>query len=85
MASRDSVEIGIKQVSRAATLYEFAFAKAEDCILVSQDWITDGTLAKPSMPCSGRLAPDFRAFVIHSEAPPWDRPVPLGAPEDSQP
>jgi hypothetical protein len=28
---------------------------------------------------------DFRTFVIHSEAPPWDRPVPLGAPEDSQP
>jgi hypothetical protein len=43
-------EIGIKQVSRAAKLYEFAFAKAEDCILVSQDWITDGTRAKPYTP-----------------------------------
>jgi hypothetical protein len=31
-------EIGIKQVFRAAKLYEFAFAKTEDCILVSQDW-----------------------------------------------
>lgn len=43
-------EIGINQVSRAAKLYEFAFAKAEDCILFSEDWITDGTLAKPCTP-----------------------------------
>jgi hypothetical protein len=39
-------EIGIKQVSRAAKLYDFAFTKAVDCILVSQDWNTDGSLAK---------------------------------------
>lgn len=30
-------EIGINQVSRAKTLYEFVFGKADDCILVSQD------------------------------------------------
>jgi hypothetical protein len=31
-------EIGTENVSRAAKLYEFAFAKADDCIVVSQDW-----------------------------------------------
>jgi hypothetical protein len=34
-------EIGIEQLARAAILYEFAFAKADVCILVSQDW-TEG-------------------------------------------
>lgn len=43
-------EIGIKQVSRAVKLYEVAFAKAEDCILVSEDWIPDGGLAKRYSP-----------------------------------
>jgi hypothetical protein len=43
-------EIGIKQVPRAAKLYEVAFAKAEDCIPVSQDWIPDGGLAKRYTP-----------------------------------
>lgn len=31
-------------------LYEVAFAKAEDCILVSEDWIPDGGLAKRYSP-----------------------------------
>jgi hypothetical protein len=31
-------EIGIQQVSRAIKLYEFAFAKTQDSILVSTDW-----------------------------------------------
>ena len=46
-------EIGTQQVSRAAKLYEFAFAKARDCIVVSQDWITDGSLAKRYTPLFG--------------------------------
>ncbi len=43
-------EIGIKQVSRAAKLYDFAFAKAIDCVLISQDWINDESLAKHYTP-----------------------------------
>jgi hypothetical protein len=37
-------EIGMEQVSRAAKLFEFVFAGSPDCIMVSQDWVTDGTL-----------------------------------------
>lgn len=39
-------EIGISQVSRATKLYEFLFAEATQCILVSQDWVTDRGLAR---------------------------------------
>jgi len=39
-------EIGINHVSRAAKLFEFTFAKAKNCILVSQDWKPHGRLAK---------------------------------------
>jgi hypothetical protein len=35
-------EIGIEQVDRAAQLFNFAFAKTKECVLVSQDWSVDG-------------------------------------------
>lgn len=34
-------DIGLEQVSRAVKLYEFTFGKADNCILVSQDWTLD--------------------------------------------
>ena len=43
-------EIGIEQVSRAAKLYEFVFAKADDCILVSQDWNMGEEIVSRSKP-----------------------------------
>jgi hypothetical protein len=43
-------EIGIEQVSRAAKLYEFVFAKADDCILVSQDWTMGEEIVSRSKP-----------------------------------
>lgn len=43
-------EIGIEQVSRAAKLYEFMFAKADDCILVSQDWTMGEEIVSLSTP-----------------------------------
>jgi hypothetical protein len=43
-------EIGIKQIDRAAQLFNFAFARSQDCILVSQDWIVDRTLANRYAP-----------------------------------
>jgi hypothetical protein len=43
-------EIGIEQVSRAAKLYEIIFAKADDCILVSQDWTVGEEIANRSTP-----------------------------------
>lgn len=46
-------EIGIEQVTRASTLFDFVFAESPDCILVSQDWVTDKTL-------DGRFTPLFQ-------------------------
>jgi len=43
-------EIGIEQVSRAAKLFDFAFAKVEDCILVSQDWMERTEIVTSSTP-----------------------------------
>jgi hypothetical protein len=43
-------EIGISQVYRAARLYELAFAKAENCILVSQDWMEGTEIARRATP-----------------------------------
>jgi hypothetical protein len=43
-------EIGIEQVSRAAKLYEFVFAKADDCILVSQDTTMGEEIVSRSKP-----------------------------------
>jgi len=43
-------EIGIDQVSRAAKLFDFAFAKAEGCILVSQDWMEGIEIVRRSTP-----------------------------------
>jgi hypothetical protein len=43
-------EIGIEQVSRAAKLYEIIFAKADDCILVSQDWTVGEEIVRCSTP-----------------------------------
>jgi hypothetical protein len=33
-------EIGVDQIARAIKLFEFVFGKADDCILVSQDWFS---------------------------------------------
>lgn len=41
-------EIGINHVYRAARIYESAFAGAETCILVSQDWMATTEIARPS-------------------------------------
>jgi hypothetical protein len=43
-------EIGIEQISRAAKLYEFLFANADDCVLVSQDWTVGEEIVKSSSP-----------------------------------
>src|SRR5271165_5603185 len=43
-------EIGISQVYRAARLYELAFAKAESCILVSQDWMEGNEIVRRATP-----------------------------------
>jgi Domain of unknown function (DUF3885) len=43
-------EIGIEQVSRVTRLYELAFAKARDLILVSQDWREGGEIVRLSTP-----------------------------------
>src|SRR5580698_2542445 len=43
-------EIGIEQVSRAAKHYEFFFAEADDCVLVSQDWAKDQEIVRCSTP-----------------------------------
>jgi hypothetical protein len=43
-------EIGIEQVSRAVNLYEFVFAKADDIILVSQDWTSGEEIVSRSSP-----------------------------------
>lgn len=56
-------EIGVEQVSRAVKLYEFVFAKAEDCILVSQDWKPNRSLVK-------RLTPLFKTPGIFPKDPP---------------
>jgi hypothetical protein len=52
-------EIGTEKVSRAAKLYEFALAKADDCVLVSQDWTVGEEIVSRSTPLfatSGILA-----------------------------
>ena len=43
-------QVGIEQVSRVATLYEFVFAKADDCILVSQDTTIGEEIVSRSTP-----------------------------------
>ncbi len=52
-------EIGIEQVSRASTLFDFVFAESPDCILVSQDWVTDES-------SDGRLTPLFQTPGIYA-------------------
>jgi hypothetical protein len=43
-------EIGISQVYRASRLYELAFAKAANCILVSQEWMEGTEIARRATP-----------------------------------
>jgi len=43
-------EIGIEQVSRAAKIYEFAFANAQECVLVSTDWPEGNEISRRSTP-----------------------------------
>lgn len=43
-------EIGAENISRAARLYEFVFAKSDGCILVSQDWAVGEEIADRSTP-----------------------------------
>ena len=70
-------EIGINQVSRAAKLYELAFAKAEDCVLVSQDWKTAGGLAK-------RFTPLFKTPGIFPTEPSQFQVVEVSPFDESQ-
>jgi Domain of unknown function (DUF3885) len=41
-------EVASEQVSRAAKLFHFAFGKAEECILVSQDWMEGTEIVRSS-------------------------------------
>lgn len=56
-------EIGIKELQRAADLFNFVFANREECILVSQDWKTDGDIAK-------HFSPLFKTPGIFPSEPP---------------
>ncbi len=82
-------EIGIEQLARAAKLYEFAFAKADVCILVSQDWTEGEEIVIQSTPLfstPGILLSDptqFQSVEItpFDETPyrlTWTRLSPLG-------
>ena len=55
-------EIGMEQVFRAARLFEVVFAGSPECILVSQDWVTDESL-------DSRFAPLFRTPGIFTRDP----------------
>ena len=39
-------DIGLERVPRAVTIFNFLFGKAEECILISQDWPSDYPLAE---------------------------------------
>jgi hypothetical protein len=55
-------DIGLEQVSRAVRIYDFIFGKAEEFILVSQDWPSDYPLAE-------RYTPLFETPGIFSSSP----------------
>jgi hypothetical protein len=55
-------DIGLEQVSRAVKIYDFIFGKAEEFILVSQDWPSDYPLAE-------RYTPLFETPGISSSSP----------------
>jgi len=55
-------DIGLEQVSRAIELHKFTFGKNDDCILVSQDWLSDDTFTK-------HLTPLFRTPGVFPHAP----------------
>jgi hypothetical protein len=54
-------EIGIRQVDRAAQLFNFAFTRAQACVLVSQDWVVDEN--------SERFTPLFKTRGIFRAEP----------------
>jgi len=58
-------EIGLEQVSRATTLHEFIFGGAGECILVSQDWLSDDTDIRAQ-----RATPLFSTPSVFPNAPP---------------
>jgi len=56
-------EIGLENISRATTLHEFIFSGADDCILVSQEWLSDDSLPE-------RFTPLFSTPGIFLNTPP---------------
>ena len=60
-------DIGLERVPRAVNLYEFTFGNAEDCVLVSQDWLSDDPLAEFSTPAE-RFTPLFETPGVFSSA-----------------
>jgi hypothetical protein len=58
-------DIGLEQVSRATKLHEFIFSGVEDCLLVSQDWSSDGIDI-----CAERMTPLFSTPGVFPSAPP---------------
>jgi len=60
-------KIGLENVSRATTLHEFVFSGANDCIVVSQDWLSDETDIRAE-----RISPLFSTPGVFSNATPFE-------------
>ena len=58
-------EIGLENVSRATKLHDLIFGGAGDCILVSQDWLTNDTEMRPP-----RFTPLFATPGVFPSASP---------------
>jgi hypothetical protein len=70
-------EIGMDQVARTKTLYDFTFSTAEECILVSQDWSSGNDLAE-------RYTPLFATPGVFSSVPSSLQTVESAASEGEQ-
>jgi Domain of unknown function (DUF3885) len=58
-------EIGLEQTTRATTLHEFIFSGADDCILVSEDGLSDGIDIR-----APRITPLFSTPGVFPDHPP---------------
>src|ERR1700682_4575804 len=58
-------EIGLEQTTRATTLHEFIFSTADDCILVSEDGLSDGIDIR-----APRITPLFLTPGVFPNSPP---------------